>query len=92
MSVKEQVLVRGKWIRGLYMLVFAFIYGLAELVIAAVVIIQFVLVLFTGKANERLLGFGRDLGRYVYQVILYLTYNNEEKPFPFNDWTHDQDW
>jgi hypothetical protein len=41
-------------------------------------------VLFTGKPNERLKDTGLSLAQYVYQVIEYLTFNTEVRPFPFD--------
>ncbi|OAD23647.1 hypothetical protein THIOM_000515, partial [Candidatus Thiomargarita nelsonii] len=26
------------------------------------------------------------LSIYIHQILLYLTYNSEEKPFPFSSW------
>lgn len=85
-ELKQRLTAREVWVRGLYMLLFAFIYSMVELVVFAVVVIQFVFKLFTGDTNERLLGFGGSLSRYVYQVLLFLTFNTEDKPFPFDEW------
>jgi hypothetical protein len=41
-------------------------------------------VLFTGKPNARLLDVGLSLAQYVYQVVEYLTFNTEVRPFPFD--------
>jgi len=86
MNVKQNLSRRSIWMRLLYMLLFVIFYTVAELVIAAVVIFQFFLSLITGRANERLLFFGKSLSIYVYQVMRYLTFNGDTKPFPFEDW------
>jgi len=85
-ELTQRLKAREVWIRGLYMLLFAFIYGVADVVVAAVVIIQFTFRLLNGETNPRLLDFGRSLSRYLYQVLLFLTFNSEEKPFPFDVW------
>jgi hypothetical protein len=85
-ELTQRLKAREVWIRGLYMLLFAFIYGVADVVVAAVVIIQFAFRLLAGETNPRLLGFGRSLSRYLYQVLLFLTFASEEKPFPFDIW------
>lgn len=74
------------WKRFFFMILFAVIYNVAEMVFAAVVIIQAGFTLVTGARNERLLRFGGQLSAYVYRIFQYLTYNIEEKPFPFSDW------
>lgn len=78
------------WVRGLTMLMFVlFFYYVGVYLIIAVVAIQFGFVVGTGNLNEQLLQFGRSLSIYVYDVVSYLTYNSDEKPFPFNDWPRD---
>ena len=86
-EIEQNLKSRSTWLRLLFMIVLAFIYGLSRIVVGAVVVLQFLVVLFTGETNERLLTFGRSLSTYTYQVLLYLTYNAEERPFPFDlDW------
>ena len=85
-SVKSNITRRGTWLRALYMVLFAVIYNVAEIVVAAVVLLQFLFVLFLGEGNPRLLAFGKGLSTYIYQIFLFLTYNSEEMPFPFSPW------
>ena len=68
------------------MLLFLLIYGVAEILISAVVVLQFFFVLFSGEQNVRLREFGSSLSIFVYQIMSYWTYNSEEKPFPFGGW------
>lgn len=68
------------------MLIFAFCLGIAKFVMGAVVIFQFLNVLFTGQTNDNLLIFGQQLSRYQYQLMLFLTYNSEQQPFPVGAW------
>ena len=78
--------LRGEtWLRGLFMLLFAVLYTIAEVVVTAVVLLQFLIVLVTGERNERLTGLGERLSVYVYDVLRFLTYNSEQRPFPFSD-------
>jgi Flp pilus assembly protein TadB len=85
-EMKENVTDSHVWMRLLFMLLFAFIYSVAEVVLMAVVTFQFLAVLFTSDKNERLLDFGRQLSTFIYQMLRYLTFNSEERPFPFDDW------
>ena len=43
------------------------------------------------QTNDRLLRFGGELSDFLYQIFLYLTFNSEEKPFPFADWPGRED-
>lgn len=77
---------RKVWLRGLYMLIFMFLLGLVKFVAFAVVFFQFLTILFTAETNKKLLKFGQSLSIYQYQIMMFLTYNSEEHPFPMGDW------
>jgi len=85
-EIRQNLRNRTTWWRALYMLLFTIIYGIAEVVVAAVVLFQLLSVLFTGSTNERLLNLGQNLSTYVYQILLFLTFNSDERPYPFGDW------
>jgi hypothetical protein len=85
-EIRQNLRNRTTWWRAMYMLLFTVIYGIAELVIATVVLFQLLSVLFTGGTNERLLDLGQNLSTYVYQILLFLTFNSDERPYPFGDW------
>ncbi len=85
-ELKEN-LTRGEiWIRGLYMVLFGVIYSVAEIVLLLVVVYQFVSRLITRKENDRLLKLGQQLSTYLYQLIMFFTFNSEERPYPFAPW------
>ena len=85
-SFKENFTSAETWKRGLFMLLFAFVYSVAEVVLTAVVLFQFGSRLITGKSNQRLLNLGQSLATYIYQIVLLLTYKTEDRPFPFMAW------
>jgi hypothetical protein len=74
------------WIRLAYMVLFALLVMAARLLVSIVVIVQFVLVLVFGRDNENLRNLGQGLGKWVYQAIMFLTFNSDDKPFPFDEW------
>ena len=85
-EIKRNLRDGKTWIRGLFMLLFAAIYGLAEILLVAIALFQFGALLLTGRANTRLLDFGRDLATYIRQMVLFFTCNSERRPFPFAPW------
>lgn len=85
-EVKYNIKRGSVWLRLLYMILFAVIYSVAEMVLAAVVVLQFIFVLVTTQRNLRLLSLGASLSRFLYQIFLYLTFNSEQRPFPFDEW------
>jgi hypothetical protein len=72
--------------RVIFMLLMALAFHVCGTVLAIVVIIQFVMVLVSDTPNARLVSFGRNLGSYLRQIVIYLTFATEEVPFPFSDW------
>ena len=88
-QIKESLQDNSTWMRVLYMAIFVIIFNIVELLIAALVIFQLLVLLFTGDKNQRLLGFGVMLSQYAFKILRFLTFNSEEKPFPFSDWEND---
>ena len=85
-NLKEKLLVKSKWMRGLFMLFFAIIKHFVSGLISLIALFQFIVDLFMGKPNDKLLEFTKHLNTYLLQIANFLTYNSEEKPFPFINW------
>ena len=85
-SMKKNIKERSTWMRGLYMLLFFIIYGIAEFLLVAVVVFQFISMVVLRKTNDRLRDFGRSLSAFIYEILLFLTYNSEDRPYPFGSW------
>ena len=85
-DVKDNLKSQSTWKRGLYMLLYAIFYTIAEIVLFAVIIFQFLLKLFTGETNERLRKLGQGISTYIYQILQYMNFNSEYQPYPFGAW------
>ncbi len=85
-DVKENLKSQSTWMRGLYMLIYAFFYTIAEIVLFALIIFQFLLKLFSGDTNERLRKLGQGLSTYIYQILQYMNFNSNYQPYPFGAW------
>ena len=85
-DLNEHLKRPGTWRRILFMLIFAVILGFVRILLWAVVVFQVMSTLITGSTNPNALKFGRTLSIYLYQILLFLTYNTEMMPFPFSDW------
>ena len=86
-DIEANIKNRSTWRRLLFMLVIGALYALSRPVVFAVVTLQFFWVLFTAERNEKLAELGHSLGLYTAELIDYLCYVTEERPFPF-----DKDW
>ncbi len=86
-QLEQNLKRRSTWIRLLYMTVFVALYMITRIVFGAVVVFQFLWVLFRGETNKQLTVLGQSLATYTYQIMRYLSFNSEDKPFPFSaDW------
>jgi len=88
-DLKTNVSDMNVWLRLVFMLLFSAIYFVTRMVLVAVIVLQFLWVLFTADKNPALLSFGAQLSTFVYQIYHYLTFNTEQRPFPFSDWPAD---
>ena len=74
------------WIRVLFMLAFAIVlYLIIAPVILVLMIVQALFVIITGESNTNLRFLGAALSKYIFQVLQFLSYNSNTKPFPFSD-------
>ncbi|CAL7961727.1 conserved hypothetical protein [Gammaproteobacteria bacterium] len=85
-NLKEKLLVKDKWLRGLFMLFFIVIKYLVSWLIVLIALFQFVVDLLMGKPNDKLMAFTKHLNTYLLQIVNFLTFNSEKKPFPFANW------
>lgn len=85
-SLHDSLMMKDKWIRLFFMVIYAIVNYVTQLLIWALAAIQFIFTIFLSKPNENLLRFTAGLTAFSYQIIRYLTYNVDEKPFPFTSW------
>lgn len=83
--MSEEYKNRASWQRILFVVLFWIIFSIAQMVVAAIAVAQCLFVLFTAKPNEQLLSFGDSMGKYIHDILRYVTFNTDHQPFPFND-------
>ena len=74
------------WIRLAYMLGFLLLLSFVRIIILLVIGGQFLTLLLTGSDNKNLRNFGQSLASWIFQIMQFLTFNSNSKPFPFDDW------
>lgn len=82
-KIEENIKSRNTWLRLLFMVIYSVLLWLAGLVGTVIVVLGFLWVLFTGEVNRDLREIGQSVASYVYEIVRYLTFNADEKPFPF---------
>lgn len=90
-ELKRNLTSGRHWLRLLFMVLFVLVLYVASVVMAVVVVLQFLFSLITGQDNLNLRRFGHSLAQYIYQTLCFLTYNREDKPFPFDDWPSEEE-
>ena len=74
------------WIRVAYMLGFLLLLSFVRIILLLVIGGQFLMLLLTGSDNKNLRNFGQSLASWIFQIMQFLTFNSNSKPFPFDDW------
>lgn len=73
-------------IRFVYMVLIWFMLNIANTVLGVLTVIQFVIMLInSGKQNERLGDFGTDLGVWIAKAARFQTAASEVKPWPWSE-------
>lgn len=86
-DIKRELSVADKWIRLLFIVLYVVLWQIAEIVLGVTVVIQFLWTLFAGAPNPSLREFGQRLGAWLQQVVDFLTYVGDARPWPFGlDW------
>jgi hypothetical protein len=72
--------------RFLYVILFYVIFSFTDIVLALIALVQCVAVLLGYEPLASLKSFGASLGVYLKQISEFLSFNSDEKPYPFSDW------
>ncbi|BCS95292.1 hypothetical protein DSLASN_09240 [Desulfoluna limicola] len=78
------VMNQGK--RALFMLAFWIASRIALAIVIALALFQLIWTVITRSPNDKIIRFGRSLGAYLSQIVNFLTYTTDQKPWPFQDW------
>ena len=82
-AMEENLKSKPTWMRLVFMILFSILASVTSFVASIVVGLGFLWVLFTGETNKQLQALGKSIASYLYQILCYLTYNSDDRPFPF---------
>lgn len=86
-ELKDNVKSCSTWQRLFFVALFLLVICVVlDVVFVALVILQCGFMLLTGNKNSNLLRFTAAVVRYYMQVLEYLSFKSDERPFPFSDW------
>ena len=81
-DLEKNVKKKSTWLRLVFMIAMGIAWSIAGFVTSVVIVANFLYVLFTGKTNDKLTEFGQSLATYLYQIVRFMTFNTETRPFP----------
>jgi len=82
---KDEILKSSKWIRFLFMALYAFALNFALPICIGLAFIQFLFVLFTSKVNPSISNVNSYVIEFFEDSLAFLLFQTEEKPFPFKN-------
>ena len=82
---KDEILKTSKWVRFLFMVLYAFVINFALTIAIGLAFIQFLFVLFTSKANISIANINSYIIEFFDDSLAFLLFQTEEKPFPFKN-------
>ena len=85
-EIKQECLKTAKWLRLPFMLIFAVSSYFIMVLVWIMALFQFVYHLITGNPCNPLVKFSATLSEYIANIVSYLCYNDDKKPFPFSEW------
>ena len=74
------------FLTALYMILFYLVFVLAGYVLIGLGAIQVAVRLLSGQPQDELKRFGASFGRYMAQIVDYISMKSDVKPYPFNEW------
>jgi hypothetical protein len=83
-EVKRNLLSLDQWLRMLLMACYLVVAWVVGIVLVVIMVAQTLVVLITAELNTNLQRFGAVAAAYLYQIVIYLVYGTDDKPFPFS--------
>lgn len=87
---KDEILKTSKWIRFIFMVLYAFVINFVLTISIGLAFIQFLFVLFTSKANASISSINSHVLEFFNDSLMFLLFQTEEKPFPFKNNSSDE--
>jgi hypothetical protein len=84
-EIKRNLLDADQWVRVLFMAGFAIAAWFVLIGLSGLVVVQTIIALVSGEPNRNLQKAGYLFGCYLHEIIEFLVYNTDDKPFPFSE-------
>ncbi len=84
MEIKDKT--KADLTRVLYTVLYLIIGRFISIVIFIIAVGQLIYSWIKGEPNTKLLEFSKNMAEYAKEIVLYVSFNSEEKPWPSGDW------
>ena len=88
---KDEILKSSKWIRFIFMVIYAFAINFALTISIGLAFVQFLFVLFTSKVNTSIANVNSYIIEFFDDSLAFLLFQTEEKPFPFKNNSNEEE-
>ena len=78
--------IADELIRGAFMVLFLVAARLVSVLVVLIALFQFLCALIVKKPNRNARRFGKDLSYYLAEIVQFMSYSTEKKPWPFSPW------
>lgn len=85
-GVQSHLSNKRTWIRLPYMILFGIIFEIVKFAVFLVAAVQFLFKLFSGDVQPQIRTLGGSLAEYLRQIIEFLAFRTEDKPYPWGAW------
>lgn len=85
-GVTKHLSDKATWLRLLYMILFGIVFEILKFAVFLVAAVQFLFKLFTGEVQPRIRTLGASLAEYLRQIVAFLAFRSEDKPYPWGAW------
>lgn len=79
------------FVRLLYTVFFFIVFEIIKIIIQVSVLFQYIYLLITKTYNNPVRNFTNKVSVYAYRVLRYVTLNENEKPYPFNEFPREME-
>jgi hypothetical protein len=85
-EIKTNQYPKADLARVLYTILYLIIGRFISMVLFIIAVCQFIYSWLIGEPNERLLYFTDAMSEYSKQLVLYVGFNSDERPWPVGNW------
>ena len=90
-EIETKTYPKADMTRVLYTILYLIIGRFISMVLFVIAVSQFIYSLLIGEPNKKLLSFTDAMSEYGKQLILYIGFNSDARPWPVDDWPSVED-